>query len=396
MAADGGSVWLLTPVGQQAGGGWVDDSVAARVLEKGLQARSPEAGLFPRQRVEVLNTNDAFAEVNARYHARGWTDGLPVVPPTLAAVRQQLAHCAYSAQTVLGELEPLKGVATVEKVAANAVMAGCLPEHFPVVVAAVQALLDPVFNLRGVQTTDENVAPLLIVSGPLVAKLAINTGFGLLGPGWRANASIGRALRLVMQNLGGGWPGAVSYAGLGQAARYSLCIAEDESGSPWPGLHSELGLAAHESAITLMRAETLVNVTGGLEEIASVMGSAASAFARLWNGKSLVILSPVVARALAAEGLSKDQVCARLWESGRLSNDAWRTSWLYRTVNDESRWPAWVLEAAASGRGIPAAASADDITLIVAGGDVPVPQHAWCPSWGFPPCRITRRVEWVE
>ena len=128
-----------------------------------------------------------------------------------------LARAPLERHAVLGEVEPLGGVATVEKVAANAVMAGCEPAYFPVVLAAVQALLDPAFNLRGVQTTDENVAPLLVVNGPAAGRLGINAGWGALGPGWPANAAIGRAVRLVMNNLGGGWPGAVLVRGPGPA-----------------------------------------------------------------------------------------------------------------------------------------------------------------------------------
>jgi hypothetical protein len=388
--------WLLIPVGQQAGGAWIDDTVSARIAESDardlLLARSPRVGQFPRQRVEVITSSNPAADINELYGGRGWTDGLPIVPPEVSAVKRMLLGSSRPATTVLGELEPLQGQATLEKIAANAVMAGCRPEYFPVVVAAVEALLDPAFNLRGVQTTDENVAPLLVVSGPIVKRLGINSGFGLLGPGWRANASIGRALRLVMQNIGGGWPGAVSYAGLGQAARYSLCIAEDEAGSPWPSLHTELGLAPELSAVTLLRAETLINVTGGLEEIASAMASASSAFSMRWNGISTVIMSPVVARMLADQGLGKAAVRQILYERGRWTPGQWRSSWLYRTVGDETRWPKWVQDAASRGS-IPVTASPDDLTLIVAGGDVPVPQHAWCPAWGYPACRITRIVE---
>ncbi|NBS63340.1 MAG: hypothetical protein EBT33_03185 [Betaproteobacteria bacterium] len=390
------SHWLLIPVGQQAGGAWIDDTVSARIAESeardSLLARSPRVGQFPRQRVEVITSANPAADVNELYAERGWTDGLPIVPPEIGAVKRMLLGSSRSATTVLGELEPLQGQATLEKVAANAVMAGCRPEHFSVVVAAVEALLDPAFNLRGVQTTDENVAPLLVVSGPIVKRLGINSGFGLLGPGWRANASIGRALRLIMQNIGGGWPGAVSYAGLGQAARYSLCIAEDESASPWPSLHADLGLAPGASAVTLLRAETLVNVTGGLEEIASAMASASSAFSIRWNGISTVIMSPVVARMLADQGLDKAAVRQILHERGRWTTEQWRGSWLYRTVGDETRWPQWVQDAASRGS-IPVTATPDDLTLIVAGGDVPVPQHAWCPAWGYPACRITRIIE---
>ena len=143
---------------------------------------------------------------------------------------QRIARAA----AVVAELDPLKGQASVEKIAANAVMAGCEPEHRPGVLAAVAAIAEPEFNLRGVQTTDENVAPLIIVSGPVARDLDINSGFGALGPGWRANAAIGRALRMVMNNIGGGWPGAVSFAGLGQPARYTLCPAETAAPRPAP------------------------------------------------------------------------------------------------------------------------------------------------------------------
>jgi hypothetical protein len=202
---------------------------------------------------------------------------LPIVPPTLGRLDEMIDHGALDRHAVLGEVEPLGGVASVEKIAANAVMAGCQPEHFPVVLAAVQAMLDPVFNMRGVQTTDENVTPLLIVNGPLARQLGLNASGGALGPGWTANATIGRAVRLIMNNLGGGWPGAVSFAGLGQPARYSLCVAERED-TPWPSLHVELGYRADQSTVTVMRAETVINMTGGLEELASVIGSAASLF----------------------------------------------------------------------------------------------------------------------
>ena len=216
------ALWVVLPTGQRASGEWIDDTLRQRAEEAGLLARTPLAGKFPRHRVEVIRAADPVDEVNALFEARGWTDGLPITPPTLPRVEAMCATTVRAPSEVLGEVEPLRGEATVEKIAANAVMAGCRPEHFPVVLAALEAMLDPAFNMRGVQTTDENVAPLLIVSGPLAARLGLNAGFGALGPGWRANAAIGRAVRLVMLNLGGGWPGAVSLAGLGQPGRLSL------------------------------------------------------------------------------------------------------------------------------------------------------------------------------
>ena len=390
-----GAIWVLVPAGQRASGEWIDDTLRARAEEKGLLGRTPRAGEFPRQRVELIRDPEPTEAVNRLYRERGWTDGLPIVPPTLGRVDEMAAAGPLERHAVLGEVEPLRGVATVEKVAANAVMAGCEPAHFPVVVAAVQAILDPAFNLRGVQTTDENVTPLLVVGGPAAARLGINAGWGALGPGWAANAAIGRAVRLVMNNLGGGWPGAVSFAGLGQPARYSLCLAEREEGLPWLPLHVEFGYRPEQSVVVALRAETVINVTGGLDELASVMGSAASLFGILHSGKVAVILSPFTARCLAAEGRSRADVRRELFARGRMPAETWRRSWLHATAR-ASDWPDWVRAAAERDGRIPAVGEADDITLIVAGADLPIPQHAYCPSWGHPPCRVTREILTAE
>src|SRR5207245_2839056 len=233
-----------------------------RAAEKGLTRRLDLAGDFPRVRVEVIRGEDAHDRVNDVFYRRGWTDGLPVVPPTVEKVEAMLRASPIGASESLGPLEPLLGEATGEKLAANAVMAGCRPEHFPVLIAAVEAIADPAFNLRGVQTTDENATPFVVVNGPIVARIGLNGSFGALGPGWQANAAIGRAVRLVVHNIGGGWPAAVSFAGLGQPARYTLCLAENAAQSPWQPLHVELGHAPEASTVTVPRAETVINVTG--------------------------------------------------------------------------------------------------------------------------------------
>ena len=383
------ALWVLVPAGQRASGEWIDDTLRARAAEKGLLGRSPRAGEFLRQRVELVRGADPVAAVNRLYQERGWTDGLPIVPPTLGRVDETVAAGGRERHVALGEVAPLAGLATVEKVAANAVMAGCEPAHFPVVLAAVEAILDPGFNLRGVQTTDENVAPLLVVNGPVAKRLGVNAGWGALGPGWPANAAIGRAVHLVMHNLGGGWPGAVSFAGLGQPGRYTLCLAERDD-SPWPPLHVELGYRPAQSTVTVLRAETVINVTGGLDEVASVMGSAASLFGILHSGKPGVILSPLTARRLHADGWTRATAREALFARGRLDAETWRRSWI-RTAVRATDWPDWAVEAAEQGA-IPAVREPDDITLVVAGADLPIPQHAYCPSWGYPPCRVTREI----
>ena len=379
MSAD--ALWLLIPAGQRANGAWIDDTLVRRAREKGMTARLTEAGRFPRQRVEVLRGGDP----SALYYRRGWTDGLPIQPPTLDRVDAMLRGGARGRNESLGELDPLKGVATVERVAANAVMAGCAPEHFPVVLAAVEALADPAFNLRGVQTTDENVAPLILLSGPVVERLEVNAGFGMLGPGWQANAAIGRAVRFVMNNIGGGWPEAVSFAGLGQPGRYTMVLAENAAANPWEPLHEELG---GENVLVMMRAETAVNVTGGLDDLASVMGSAASAFNMAWEGKAVAVMAPFVAQELAGQGWSKADAKQALWQRGRMPRADFEKLWLRTRLIGGERWPDWTEGQDA----VPAVARPEDIVLVVAGGDIPIPQCAWFPSWGFPPCCIVKEI----
>ena len=384
----GAALWTLTPAGQRAAGDFIDDTLRARAEEKGMVQRLHQAAAFPRQRVEVFRGEDPWAVVNEAFYRRGWTDGLPIVPPTLEAVDRMLAGSRRSRTEILGELDPLKGIATVEKVAVNAVMAGCAPEHLPAVLAAVRALASPEFNLRGVQTTDENVAPLLLISGPLSESLEVNDGFGALGPGWRGNASIGRAVRFIMNNVGGGWPGAVSFAGLGHPGRYTLCFAENVAASPWEPLHVELGFAEQDTVLTVMRAESIVNVTGGLAELASVMGSATSVFSMAHGGKVTVVVAPYTARLLAEQGWSKDDVKRFLHAEGRMPADVWERLWINEKVVGASGPPDW-LEAEKAGGRLPIVESPDDITVVVAGGNVPIAQQAYFPTWGFPACRIS-------
>lgn len=382
--SEDGDLWIVLPTGQQAAGGWIDDTLKQRAAEQGLLAKVPLAADFPRQRIEVIRGPRVEDRLQELFLRRGWSDGLPVVPPTVARVKQALAFTDRTPTEVMGEVEPLKGLATVEKVAANAVMAGCRPEYLPIVLAAVECVLDPDFNMRGVQTTDENVTPMLIVNGPVAHEVGVNCSFGVLGPGWQANAAIGRALRLVMHNIGGGWPGAVAFAGLGQPGRYTLCLAENEAQSPWAPLQPA-------SAVTVTRAEGVINVTGFLPEIASVMGTAASGFGILWSGRPTVLIAPAVAADCARRGMSKDDVRRFLWQHGRWRREDWQKSWLIERIVAGRRWPDWVEEAAEAGD-IPAVRSPDDIVLVVAGGDIPIPQNAYCPSWGFPPACITREV----
>src|SRR5215208_532186 len=197
---------------------------------------------------------DALAAIEL-YFQQGWTDGLPIVPPTEERVRECLEYSGHQASDVVGLVAPRNITITAEKVAINAVMAGCLPAYTPVVFAAVEAMADDRFNLHASMASTAGAAPLAIVNGPVTQEIGLNSGDNVFGPGWRANATIGRALRLVLMNVCRGQPGVMDKSTLGHPGKYSYCIAENEIDSPWEPLHVERGLQAAVSTVTLFAAE---------------------------------------------------------------------------------------------------------------------------------------------
>lgn len=393
MADD--ALWLVSPSGQRGDGRWIDDVLVERAREAGLAWRYSEAGNFPRERVEVAR-GLTESQIQQIYYRRGWTDGLRVDLPTTARVKAMLRRSGVAADVTLGEAEPLFGVVTAEKAAANAVMAGCDAAHFPFVLAALDAALDPAFNLRGVQTTDENVAPLLLLSGPDLERLDLFGGVGALGPGWRGNMVVGRALRLCLQNLGGGWPGATTLAGLGQPGRLWLVLPEDEAASPWPSLRQRQGYGADDTLLTLLRAEAAVTVTGRIDDLGDVMGSALSAFSRLHGGVCAVVIAPFVARQLAEDGWSEADVRQRLWALSHADPETYGRSWIVGDLNPRTGLAPWAAAAVAAGKGPPAVESPEHIALVVAGADAAIPQHAYFPTWGFPEARVERIVKRID
>jgi hypothetical protein len=257
---------------------------------------------------------------------RGVTDGLPVVPPTRERVDRFLAAVpGRSPEQVVGLVPPNYGRATVEKIAINAVMAGCRPDYLPVVLAAIDAVLDPVFNLHGVMTTTHFAAPLLVVNGPIRQAIGLHAGAGVFGPGFRANATIGRALRLCLVNLGGARPGEISMSTFGHPGRYAYCIAEAQEDSPWPPLHVERGYAAGESTVTAFACEAPHGVSDHASrsprDLAASLGWSMTG---LWNDKhwplyceTMLVVGPEHAATLAADGWSKDDLRRFLFETIR-------------------------------------------------------------------------------
>jgi hypothetical protein len=241
---------------------------------------------------------------------RGVTDGLPVVPPTRERVERMVSATRRARESLVAEVPPNFGRATVEKLAVNAVMAGCRPEYFPVVLAVVEAACDPAFNLHGQSGTTNATSPLIIVNGPLRRRLGVNCAAGVFGPGFRANATIGRALRLVMINLGGTRAGEISMSTLGHPGRYTYCIGEHEEVSPWEPLHVERGHALEASTVTVFPGEGpfIINDHFSREapQLAASLGWSA---AGVWNHKSfplygytLWVIGPEHARTIGAGG----------------------------------------------------------------------------------------------
>ena len=185
---------------------------------------------------------------------QNWSDGLPVVPPTEARVRAMLAGISLSPEQEITYIAPRKASIPAEKVAINAVMAGCKPAYMPVIVAALKAMGDPVWGFHGPATSTMGAAVFILVNGPLAHELNINCKEGLFGPGWRANMTIGRAVRLVMRNVTGTLPGKLDRSTFGHAGKLSFCIAENEAESPWPAVHVERGYRPDQSTVTVMAA----------------------------------------------------------------------------------------------------------------------------------------------
>jgi hypothetical protein len=214
-----------------------------------LRAKHSGQTLLAARKIEYAEGADP---VEVCYE-RGWTDGLPVVPPTDERVIAMLQGTRRRPHEVLGRIPPLLAECTVEKVAINAVMAGCRPEYLPVVLAALEAALEPVFTLHGVLATTYFSSPIIIVNGPIAREIGMNCGLNALGPGNRANATIGRALNLVVQNVGGGRPGEADRATFGAPSKYTLCFAEDESDPEWEPLSVARGFPRGASTVTLFQ-----------------------------------------------------------------------------------------------------------------------------------------------
>lgn len=292
--------------------------------------------------VEGKDLLDAFMEMNELFLQNEWGDGFPLIPPTPQAVSEALRHTKRDPQEVIAVLEPSFGIATVERIAINAVMAGCKPEYLPVLIAAVKAIAQPRFMLRDAAVSTGSRSPLLLINGPIIERLKINAGVCALGPGApsRANTAIGRAFRLIYMNICGVRPGATDPNTIGLPTKYSLCVAENELQSPWEPYHVEMGYHRDVSTVTVKTVygctETEDSKSILPERIADVGVSAAKHFGSplagwLIGGTSdpdselevdaqhMWLICPDHAAKLASGGWSKHDVKKYLWKNAKIA-----------------------------------------------------------------------------
>ena len=269
------------------------------------------------RRIELAELED---EMEAMFD-RGWTDGLPVVPPTEARVLRMLDGTTRAPDEIVAVVPPDLVECSVEKVAVNAVLAGCKPEYLPVVLAAVEAACTDEFNAHGLLATTYFSGPVVIVNGPIRRAIGMNSGGNVLGQGNRANATIGRALQLVIRNVGGGVPGGVDRATLGNPGKYTFCFAEDEEDSPWEPLSVERGFAAGTSTVTVYAGEGPRGIVDQLSrDPESLSRSLAAGLRSVAHPKlvlgfdAILVISPEHAQRYREAGWDKARVKARLHE----------------------------------------------------------------------------------
>ena len=360
-------VWLYNPAGIRGDGSPVDWLLRKTMEDVGV-TKPPLAGKFSTPRVEMILAEDPFTAANTLFYKRGWTDGLPIVPPTDDRLAEMLRATDLPPNHVIATLDPMGGQATVEKIAVNAVMAGCRPEYMPVLIAAVQAIGEPAFDLKGVGTTTNPDVPMMIINGPIAKSLEINSGTNAMGRGWWANATLGRALHLMAQNIGGSWPGVSDASSLGFPGDFSMCLAENEAANPWAPLHVEMGFSKERNVVTVVAAEGTqrvldigVNGEGFLRNVADHLAGMETAR----RGAMMLVLTPFTASKLVTEGWNKESIRKFINENARIPFSKYKKKFIdTRRAADA---PAWVLATTDPEAMVPVP-SIDQLIILVAGG----------------------------
>ncbi|MBI2909504.1 MAG: hypothetical protein HYX92_17805 [Chloroflexi bacterium] len=286
-------------------------------------------------RYEGRDLLEALRNLNSDFLDRGWGDGFPIVAPTREALDEMLRGTSRGRDDLVLVMEPGRGLATVEKIAVNCVMAGCRPEHLPVVIAAIEAISEPEFNLPMVSQSTGPICPLLVINGPIRKELGINCGGCVLGPGApsRVNTVIGRAVRLVMMNIGHAYANIMDMDCIGTPNKYSMCMGENEEASPWEPLHVERGFDRNTSTVTAFPCESFSNVADQVhfvpEQLLDIFAHTANepnstAWSWLlpnkpgWNRENLIVFCPEHAQILGKAGWTKEQVRRLMFYKARI------------------------------------------------------------------------------
>jgi len=355
------------------------------------------------QYTESFETGD-YEQAVELFYERGWTDGLPIVLPTRKLVDAMINACARDRSESLGQIPPKNGDATIEKVAINAVMGGCKPEHFPVVLAALEAMLAPEHNLNGVTQTTHMCVSLTIVNGAIARDLNFNSRDGVFGNGYRSNGAVGRALRLALWNLGGAVPWATDMSTMSHPGEYAFCIAEEEEDNPWDPLHVERGCAPGTDAVTVFACEGPHSVLcqGTPAEMLYVLSDSLCSLGNNNThsaGQTLVVLNPRQAHEFANHGWSKNDVRHHLWENSRRTVNELKHCGEYHEHVRMAQIDAGRMLARYSLNGdfarIPVTDRPEDIHIVVAGGKTYF--AAVLPGWGcYGGYAVTRPVHAVR
>lgn len=354
------------------------------------------------ERIDVANALEAVE----LFFQRRWTDGLAIVPPTEEKVEAMVRYSGRDPGELLGEIPPYRGIATIEKLAINSVMAGCLPEYFPVVIAAVEALLEPEANLNGIQTTQSSVEPLIIVNGPIAKKLEVNATLGVFGRGYRANGTIGRALRLILWNLGRNFPGEPDRSTYSHPGAWSYCIAEDEEGNPWEPLHVERGLPPGSNAVTVFSCEApiAVSVRATAEQCLFALSEAiaypgCNCYRFLGGGSQLLIgMTSLSAEQFHREGWSKQDIKRYIWEHARVPYWKMEKAGVLTEPDfggsnlADLVWPKWI-DRSNPDTLVPATVAPEDIHIVVCGGRSG--RFVVCHGWGYGGLAVTKPIRVV-
>ena len=338
---------------------------------------------MPRDTARIHEVEDDLLAAIDYCYEQGWTDGLPVVPPDIARVDGMMIYEGRPPEAVLAA-HPATGLeCTVHAAAVNAVMAGCKPEYFPVIVAALEAMNEPGFNFHGSTASTGGSAPLIIVSGPVIDDIQMNADVNLFGPGNRANSTIGRAIRLILINVFRMIPGVSDKSTQGSPGKYSFCIAERARGNPWSLLVDDLDYPEGVSSVTVFAGSGFCNIEnhGGNtpEMVLSTVADAMSNYSCLTLGQSVVVLSPEHVRVLAEAGWTKRRAQEYLFQKAFRTVDGLKSVGKFRDQNYERQHgddAHPLVEADKMHRGL----TPDDILLIMGGGDAGG-HSSFIPSW---------------